>query len=551
MRDASSRLRRITRTWLLITALPVALPARADTVFVDFQGDNTVDPTITFVFPNITVEHDTLGLGKFTAFGYSAASFEIVKNTMLEKLREDFSGLNMTFTAVQPEGRPGSDFKVYGIDDTGFTFTVNCSNGLKEGCRLFGKASGFCDLACQGSTVGGFARTWAGSFALDGVHNPYGGSLKSSPILPGPFSAAQVGQALANSAAHEIAHLFNVQHEAKDLNPDLPAEPGNLMETDSERVMATTNKAFSSQARTQLESILLAPPKISIDKISANEPCCSSRSVTFTLRLTHPFASDVTVTAKTLDGLAKAGTDYVAKTASVTFPAGATTASFPVAILADSLNEGDELFFVELSQPSNASLSIYSSGTCVIHNNANSCSSVVFNTCGKGVFDLAPDQKSVIPTEKVTFSIVWTVPEDKVWRDLKSLDFRIADKEKTALWVRWDEATNTLSGADKNENGKNANQHVRFTEGEAPGAAKVVQTDYALLHLADSSVVGSGPTGKSVTLNLSVSFTPKAGGGSYTLELAPADSSGRDDFANAGNVDVEAFVSPEIVVSPD
>ena len=43
----------------------------------------------------------------------------------------------------------------------------------------------------------------------------------------------------------------------------------------------------------------------------------------------------------------------------------------------------------------------------------------------------------------------------------------------------------------------------------------------------------------------------KAGGGSYALELAPADSSGIDDFANAGNVDVEAFVSPEIVVSPD
>ncbi len=56
--------------------------------------------------------------------------------------------------------------------------------------------------------------------------------------------------------------------------------------------------------------------------------------------------------------------------------------------------------------------------------------------------------------------------------------------------------------------------------------------------MAETSVVGTGPTGPSVTLNLSVSFKPGAVG-DYTILVAATDDLGhRDPFNRAGTVQV-------------
>jgi hypothetical protein len=68
-------------------------------------------------------------------------------------------------------------------------------------------------------------------------------------------------------------------------------------------------------------------------------------------------AETAAVTVSTKDGTAKAGTDYQATTARLVFAPGERVKSFTVPILNDALAEGNETFFIELSQSVGAPIS--------------------------------------------------------------------------------------------------------------------------------------------------------------------------------------------------
>jgi hypothetical protein len=216
----------------------------ATVVFLNFDGDASTS----FNFPNITVTHDTgplgTGLSDFTgsAFGYSTAADEAALEAgILAKIQADYAPYNVQFVTSEPIVGP---FKTWGIDDTAYTFQD--FSPFPEGDRLFGKVD---------SLNGSFARTWAGSFALDGITNPYGGTAMSNPILDmTTHTIAEIVQALANNAAHEIAHLFGALHEGSDAGG--PAQFGNLMDTNNEGIMASFDKTFSNTAHQTLLNAL-------------------------------------------------------------------------------------------------------------------------------------------------------------------------------------------------------------------------------------------------------------------------------------------------------
>ena len=94
---------------------------------------------------------------------------------------------------------------------------------------------------------------------------------------------------------------------------------------------------------------------ISIDDASVDE---GAGSATFTVSLSAASGVDVSVTVATADDTATAGADYTAVAPTVvTIPAGSTSATFSVSILEDVLDEVDETYFVNLSNPVNASIS--------------------------------------------------------------------------------------------------------------------------------------------------------------------------------------------------
>ena len=139
---------------------------------------------------------------------------------------------------------------------------------------------------------------------------------------------------------------------------------------------------------------------------------------------------------------------------------------------------------------------------------------------------------------------------------------RLRGGHGTAPWLRWDEASNEFRlcqraglGRDRDDaddddddddkdlgsaRSNAAAPRATCSAGALPGSAAVLATPFASLHLADTSVQGSGLTGPSVTLKLDLRFSGKAAGHTYRVELTAADDFGNADrFVKASTVSVE------------
>ena len=108
----------------------------------------------------------------------------------------------------------------------------------------------------------------------------------------------------------------------------------------------------------------------SIADASVTEGNSGSKTVTLTVTLSAPAVGGETVAWVTSsNGSAAAGSDYTAASGTVTFGAGATSATFTVTVLGDNTVEGDETFVVTLSNPTGGlSLGVPSSATVTILN---------------------------------------------------------------------------------------------------------------------------------------------------------------------------------------
>jgi CSLREA domain-containing protein len=141
---------------------------------------------------------------------------------------------------------------------------------------------------------------------------------------------------------------------------------------------------------------------------------------------------------------------------------------------------------------------------------------VVTSDGSTGTFGLAPRVTSVKVGDPVAAQLTWTVPAPRVWRNLATIDFRVADDSGTAIQVHWDQASNTFSLA---------GQPASF----APGTPGRLETEWAVFDPTAARVVGSGPTGPSVTLTLPISFKPRAAGHTYQVSVAASDDFGHVD----------------------
>jgi hypothetical protein len=101
-------------------------------------------------------------------------------------------------------------------------------------------------------------------------------------------------------------------------------------------------------------------PQLSISDVTLNEgdnpqTCLASQPVEFSL--SAPSSSDVKVTVSTQPGTAQSDIDFGSGTIQVTIPAGTTSIKlFLVCALGDTLVEGTEQFFMNLSNPINATI---------------------------------------------------------------------------------------------------------------------------------------------------------------------------------------------------
>jgi hypothetical protein len=98
-------------------------------------------------------------------------------------------------------------------------------------------------------------------------------------------------------------------------------------------------------------------PSLSIADTSLAEGDAGTTNATFQVTLSAASASQVTVDYATADGSATAGSDYVATSGTLTITAGQTTGQILIPVIGDTNVEPDETFFVNLSAPSNATIS--------------------------------------------------------------------------------------------------------------------------------------------------------------------------------------------------
>src|SRR5207245_9780680 len=147
--------------------------------------------------------------------------------------------------------------------------------------------------------------------------------------------------------------------------------------------------------------------------------------------------------------------------------------------------EPDETFSMQISNPVNALIKRRTATVTILNDD------FCFGTA-----ELVPSEAAVQVGERLTYSLTWTHPER--WRLLQTIDLRISHVKGIIFQLHWDEPANTFTLFDS--------ARGEFGRVAAPGRPGRLETSAATMYLAQSRVIGSGPTGPSVTLNLDLSF---------------------------------------------
>jgi hypothetical protein len=98
------------------------------------------------------------------------------------------------------------------------------------------------------------------------------------------------------------------------------------------------------------------PPEISINDVSITEGNTGSKTATFTVSLSAIARGEITLSYATANGTAVAGSDYQPVSGTLTFAPGESSKSITVLVNGDRLAEPNETFFVNLSNPLNATI---------------------------------------------------------------------------------------------------------------------------------------------------------------------------------------------------
>lgn len=108
----------------------------------------------------------------------------------------------------------------------------------------------------------------------------------------------------------------------------------------------------------RFNSTVTAVPRVSVANATALKGNAGTNASSVILSLSMPSSQAVTVQYSTSNGTAVQGTDYVATTGTVQFPAGTTSQLISIPMIGDRLGRGNKTFHVLLSNASGAPIAI-------------------------------------------------------------------------------------------------------------------------------------------------------------------------------------------------
>ncbi len=154
---------------------------------------------------------------------------------------------------------------------------------------------------------------------------------------------------------------------------------------------------------------------------------------------------------------------------------------------------------------------------------ANNSVTVTTQVSTVGTFRLKPTRTQVRPGSTVHLRVTWIAP--RRWRDLRTVELKLLDGRRLAGLVRF-----------RNDGSKTGRLSLGAGSGK-PGAQRVLTSGALSLLLAQSRVQASGPTGKTVTIDLALRVGHRLAGHTLTLKLGATNRRGtRQPFQRAGSL---------------
>jgi probable HAF family extracellular repeat protein len=183
----------------------------------------------------------------------------------------------------------------------------------------------------------------------------YAGDINDAGVVVGTMRAAG-----GFSKWHGWVYVDGV---VTNLNTLIPAGTGLHIAFANAVNNAGQIAATAYDARGHYHAVLLTPgegpaptPTVSIGDVTVPEGATGTRTAALLLTISPMSSSPVTVSYNTADGTAVAGSDYDAGAGTLTIPAGRTTWSVAVTVKGDRKKEKDEVFLVNLSNATGATI---------------------------------------------------------------------------------------------------------------------------------------------------------------------------------------------------
>ncbi|WP_190285664.1 Calx-beta domain-containing protein [Montanilutibacter psychrotolerans] len=181
----------------------------------------------------------------------------------------------------------------------------------------------------------------------------FGGQSATGTVTLGaaaPSGGARVTLASA-SPAFAVPPNVTVAAGARTATFPITTQPSTVTAS------GTLSATYAGVTRTTTFTVNATPPTLSIGDVAIAERDSATRIATFTVRLSRASNVPVGFAVATANGTALAGSDYVARSLTgQSIPAGATTATFDVTIIGDTVVEANEVFTANLSAPVGATI---------------------------------------------------------------------------------------------------------------------------------------------------------------------------------------------------
>jgi hypothetical protein len=260
------------------------------------------------------------------------------------------------------------------------------------------------------------------------------GSATTAAAGPGTpqFSTATFTATVAPTIVPTVTRTATATFTSTSL-PPTPSRTPTFTSTALPTSTRIPTATFTSTAFPPTPTI---PFGLSIGDVSILEGDSGTRFAVFVVRLRGSAAYPVKVLAKTADGTATAGVDYDATLTPILFNPFETQKTVSVAVRGDRGVEPSEAFSVVLGGAVGAPLADPVGIGTILNDDG----------LGVGVPELVPSNPATAPDDPTTLILRWVHPER--WRALNTVDLRLLDGDQPVLWVRFDEAANSLAVCD-------------------------------------------------------------------------------------------------------